>query len=516
MRTGRGTRRVVAAAAVCVPLAMSGCSSVTREPGAVSSRSPRSAGSTAGAAAVDAAAASGAGPAESAATASGATASSGRSASSAGAPGSSVAAAAGGGPAAALPCAQPLKIGVSYSSDEGAAFSAVGHPQNATGFASYAQALKDGYQLGVDQLNREGGLAGCKVALAFHDFSAFAADGQSGESQKECTDFAEDQHVFGVVAGLAGVLENRVLIECLAQHHVPVFWNGINYTPAAADYTSHRGYLYQIAGLALERLQPAIPILAQAGYFGRGSKVGIIVADNGTGNNQRLVKDLWKPELAAMHIPVSEFTYTQIDSFQQAGGTSSQFASAVLQFKGAGVNHVIFTPDGGDGLIFFTAAAESQGYRPRYAITTGSVPAGMSDAAPAQGEGALAVSWQVSDLLNLNAPPSSFPAVPSSAGRAKCDQVYGKYAAAHNAPVASFYAWCDALAVMQTALAGRPAAVAMLLAGIESLASFDAANTWAPARFARSHYDGGTAVRVLRWDTKTSQWGLGSQPQQVA
>jgi ABC-type branched-subunit amino acid transport system substrate-binding protein len=259
-----------------------------------------------------------------------------------------------------------------------------------------------------------------------------------------------------------------------------------------------------------------ISILNQAGYFDKGSKVGVIVADNGTGANQRLFNDLWKPELVALHIPVSSFTYTQINSFEQAGGTVSQFSSAVLQFKGAGVNHVVFTPDGGDGLIFFTAAAESQGYRPRYALTTGSTPAGMSDAAGGQGTGALAVSWQVSDLLNLNAPPSSFPAVPPNAARTACIQTYGRYADAHGAPVASFYAWCDALSVLRTALAHTAPSVDGLLSGIQALAtSFDPANGWAPAHFGPGHYDGGSAVRVLRWDAKASQWALGPAPAPV-
>src|SRR5207247_7365323 len=110
-------------------------------------------------------------------------------------------------------CAHVVKSGVRYSPDEGAAVAAVWQPDNATGFTTYAQTLKQGYQIAVDQLNRNGGLAGCNVALGFHDFSAFAAGGASGESQKECTDFAEDQHVFAVVPGIGGVLENNVLIE---------------------------------------------------------------------------------------------------------------------------------------------------------------------------------------------------------------------------------------------------------------------------------------------------------------
>jgi hypothetical protein len=410
-----------------------------------------------------------------------------------------------------------VRIGVSYSSDEGAALAAVGHPGNATGFETYAQSLKRGYQIGVDDLNRSGGLAGCKMVLVFHDFSSFGADGNSGESQKECTDFAQDQHAFAVVAGLGGVPENKVLITCLAQQHVPVFWNGINYVPTTADFTSQPGYLYQVAALALERLGPTIPDLARAGYFSAGSKVGIIVADNGTGNNERLVHDIWAPELAAMHIPVTQFKYTQIDSVNQAGDTSSQFGSAVLQFKENNVNHVLFTPDGGDGLIFFTAAAESQNYRPRYALTTGSVPAGMSDAPSDQSHDGMAVSWAVDDLLNLNAPASSFPAIPSNATRQHCAQLYGSYAAANSAPVASFYGWCDTLAVLKLALGhAATVSVATLLSGIEGLGTmFEPADGWATTRFGRGHYDGATAVRVLLWNDKTSQWTLDSPPESV-
>src|SRR5438034_743864 len=125
-------------------------------------------------------------------------------------------------------------------------------------------------------------------------------------------------------------------------------------------------------------------------------------------------------------------------------------------------------PPGGDGLISFTAAAESQGYRPRYALTTGSTPAGMSDATSDQAKGAMAVSWQVDDLLNLNAPPSSFPAVPANSGRTQCNQTYGSFAAAHGTPVASFYPWCDALALLQTVGKAKVVTVASLLSGVES------------------------------------------------
>jgi hypothetical protein len=417
--------------------------------------------------------------------------------------------------ASAAACSQPLKIGVDYSGDEGAGLAAVGHPS--AGFTQYAQSLQQGWQIGIDYLNSHGGLAGCKVSLYAHDMPSLAADGFSGESQKECTDFAQDQHVFVAVPGLSGSLQNKVLITCLAQAHIPVFWNGIAYSPSEADFSAYRGYLYEI-GIAYERFGPFLPALAQAGYFGTGAKVGILLADDGSGDNQHLVNDIWLPQLKAMNIPTSVFTYSEVESFSDAGDASSQFQSAVLQFKTAGVNHVLITPDGGDADIFFTAAAEGQNFHPRYGMTTDSTPPGMADAPSDQAAGAMAVSWSVGDFINTAGGNSLPPGISSNSMRTLCAQLYSGYAAAQGEPVSNFYGWCDTLVLLQLALGHAPSPTpAALLSGIESLGTtFVPAETYGTSRFGPGRYDGATSVRVLLWSNQSGGWVFASGPESVS
>ena len=405
-----------------------------------------------------------------------------------------------------------LRLGISYSSDEAQGFAAVGHPQVAAQFANYVQTLKSGYQIGINDLNAHGGLAGCKVQAVYHDFSSLAADGFDGESQKECTDFAQDQHAFAV---FPGALEDKVLLTCLAQAKVPVFWDVTTYNPTAADFARYRGYLYQPTGIVPDRWGPFMSDLDKAGYFGSGAKVGILLADNGSGNNQALVNDVWKPQLAAMHIPVTVFTYSQIDSFASVSDVGSQFSSAVLQFKVAGVNRVLLTPDGGDGLIFFTAAAESQGYHPHYGLTSDSAPAGMTAAPSDQAVGSMAVSWSTTDLLSLTSGSNPIPGIGTSPVRTHCDQLYSGFARANSEPVVSFYSFCDFLASLQSALAKAPApTVPALLAGMESLgSSFDSASGYGPSRLEANHDDGGTAVRVLQWSGTTKAFVPATPPE---
>src|SRR5205085_1342091 len=109
-----------------------------------------------------------------------------------------------------------------------------------------------------------------------------------------------------------------------------------------------------------------IDSLRAGGYFDQNAKVGILLADIGGGVNQHLA-DLWKSRLTALGIPVaSTFTYTFPTGYSQFGDLASQMNSAALQFKTAGVDHVLTTPDNGLGGTFFTKAADPQGYHPRF------------------------------------------------------------------------------------------------------------------------------------------------------
>ena len=83
----------------------------------------------------------------------------------------------------------------------------------------------------------------------------------------------------------------------------------------------------------------------------------------------------WKPALAKLGITnPTVFTYFQCHSVSDCATTTNDFSSAVLKFRQAGVDHVLFTPDGGDAVFFFFQVAHSQKYYPRYGMTTASGP----------------------------------------------------------------------------------------------------------------------------------------------
>jgi len=412
-----------------------------------------------------------------------------------------------------------VKIGVSYSSDEQAGIAAIGHAGSAAAFSNYAANIQRDYQLAVSDLNSRGGIDGCKVELVYHDFSALASDGFDGESQKECTDFAEDQHVF---AAFTNALETRVLLTCMAQHHTPVFMdNSFEFVPTSADFTTYRGYLYEPDAVALDRLGPVIDDLNAAGYFGAGPKVGILLADDGTGDRQRLVNSIWKPRLAALGIPVaSVFTFPQATGYAQLSDTSAQFDSAVLQFKAAGVNRVMITPDGGDSVIFFTQEAQSQNYHPLYGLTTYNAPSTLAWGPSAEAKGAMAVVWQATDVTNNVDDPSGAAYVeaanPPNSARSRCDHIY---AAASTTGIEGyeFYKWCDALNLMATALAHSAAVTPQaLVSGVDALGgAFQAAATNGPSSFGPARYDGDVDVRVVKWSPAAGELRYVTAPEAI-
>jgi ABC-type branched-subunit amino acid transport system substrate-binding protein len=411
-------------------------------------------------------------------------------------------------------CAHPVKIGISYSSDESSGLSAVGNPGAAAQDANAVQQQQAAYQLIANNVNSTGGVGGCQVQLVYHDFKALGSDGFSGESQTECTDFAQDQKVF---AAIPTVLENKTIITCLAQAHVVDFYDstGGTYQPNPQDFTNYRGYLYQPGSMSSYRFGSFIHDLANVGYFGSGVKVGILLADDGSGNNQYLVNNLWSPQLSAMGLTPTVFTYRAIEGYSDVADTASAFQSAVLQFRGAGVNRVIFTPDGGDGAIFFTQTASSESYSPLYGLNSDSGPEAWSTVPASERPNAVDMSWQISDL-GLNATSQQVAAAGASAARDRCGSILNGHTGS-TSPIA-FYNVCDALLLMQAALRGVSAVTpSALLAGVDGLgSSFSVAGGYGNASFGPpDRYDGASAIRAMKWNESAQQWQFVTGPLSV-
>ena len=385
-------------------------------------------------------------------------------------------------------------IGASYSSDLAAGFAAVGHPEAAATAASYAETVRQSYQMAVDYINQQGGFHGCPVQLAFHDFKSLGASGFDGESQQECTDFTQDQPVSFVYA--AG-LESRVLVECLHQHGVAVH---ISYfSPDQPDYDTYRGTLYQPDALSVSRYGPFIDQFAAAGYFdGQGTKVGILVGDDGTGSRPRMVNDLWVPQLKARGLDPVVFNYQVINGYSDVSRVTTVFGQAVLQFKGQGVNHVLIPPDQGNAAIFFTQAAESQGYRPRYGITSESAASTWYSVPAGQRTGTVAISYTVFDVFANQALVDQNPATPA---RQWCQALY----IPQNLQVD--YRWCDLLQFLQDAFANEDPSHDALLRGTEALGnSHQSASGIGATFFGPGRYDGAAQIRAMAWDDGAGDW----------
>jgi hypothetical protein len=137
---------------------------------------------------------------------------------------------------------------------------------------------------------------------------------------------------------------------------------------------------------------------------------------------------------------------------------TGQTSSAVLQMAGNGVTHVIDFDDNGTIGLTFMNNAESQGYRPRYGVTSGSeanylVTSGTVPAA--QFGGAAGIGW--SSLLDV---PVNDWLDGANATRRHCAAVLAK---AGFKPQPGFdqvgaAAQCDALNVLTAAIAAAGAA----------------------------------------------------------
>jgi hypothetical protein len=260
------------------------------------------------------------------------------------------------------------------------------------------------------------------------------------------------------------------------------------------------------------RWGPFIDELGGVGYFPPGTKVGILVADDGSGNDQALVNDVWKPKLEARGITPVVFTFSQIEGFSDVSQTTTQFGAAVLAFKQAGVNHVIATPDNGDVEIFFTQVAESQNYRPRYAFTSANGPTAWGTEPAGQRPNALDVSYSWLDISPSAGSPE-LTAIPATPARSRCDALYKGRTGSSS--ITTTYGICDAFNFLGAALAGASQVTpASLLGGVDALgSSLSLADGFGNARYGEpDHYDGGVVTRVLEWNDTAQTWQFAGGP----
>jgi hypothetical protein len=196
---------------------------------------------------------------------------------------------------------------------------------------------------------------------------------------------------------------------------------------------------------------------------------------------QGIFADIKHRLLAHGYQVASEYQYDA----SSLNAESSSMSSAVLHMRQAGVTHLMSSES---DVLLFMEAADSQHYRPRYALTSYHAPAAQLQAfAPAsQLVGSMGVGWLPTTDVDAGHNPG-----PVSGGETRCRKVMhdaGQDISAATAAVVAF-ALCDGVHLIAGALAlSHDPSSAGLHAGISQIGrNFPSALTWRNA-IASNHY----------------------------
>lgn len=274
----------------------------------------------------------------------------------------------------------PVRVGVLYLDGADAAASNLGISGLSTGDA-WAQA-----NAVATHLNAAGGLAGRRIDLRRGRMDAASAvSDPEGTYAAACATLTEDEKVRYVVS-YVNLTATR--LACYAKRGVTV----LDDQSAVVDSAGAR-YSGTFAGpgeLALGRAaEELVDALWRRGWLTPASKVGTYVPDTPDGaetETRYLV-----PALARHGLKPAA-------TYRATGAASAN--STVLTFRSAGVDRVVPM---GQSPLFLMNAAESQGYRPQYAMNSGFGPGALLEtAAPkAQLKGAAGIGW--SKFLDIGA-----------------------------------------------------------------------------------------------------------------
>jgi hypothetical protein len=287
-----------------------------------------------------------------------------------------------------------------------------------------------------------------------------------GDLEAACAKFTQDSRV-DVVISIDAVYDDR-MSECLTTARIPRISTG-NTPGNAASLDRYPHTRYVGSPNADRRVLTLTTRSSAAGMLTRQSNVGVVVED--CPSNQAVYEHTALPALRRAGVAaVTVATTNCITSFSSQGGAASQMSSALLRFRSRNVNAVMFVSNFEPTLLlFFSQAAESQQYRPKYLLTSLSAVANIqSNLPPGQMTGMSGWGWA----------PTTDRTRGNTAQTAPQRTCLKRFAATgthvnSNLDYWAAYSACDGFAVLERALIGsrgdtRPAS---LLAALDAASS---------------------------------------------
>ena len=268
----------------------------------------------------------------------------------------------------------PVRVGVLYIDGAEAVATNLGISGLSTGDAmAQAKAI-------VTYLNAKGGLAGRPIQLCAGKMdAASAASNSEGAYAQACASLTEDSKVTYVVS-YVNLSESK--LACYAKRGVTVLDDQSAVADrAGAKYASVFGGPGELAlGRAATELVDA---LYRRGWLTARSKVGTVVPD--TSDGAEIETHYLLPALKAHGL-------TPVASIRSTGTDTANQNANVVKFRSAGVDRVIPM---GLSPLFLMNTAESQGYRPAYAVNSGFGPGALLETAAPKGQlrNAAGIGW---------------------------------------------------------------------------------------------------------------------------
>ena len=338
----------------------------------------------------------------------------------------------------------------------------------------------------LDAINRSGGYAGYKVQPVFWEGNladALTPEGRQREAERACATWQEDNQVFSML-GFGGT--SYALLDCAKKYSSPLIDIG-RFMLDRDLYTKYREVFYGPDTLMLEhRERMLVEGLARQGALKSGAKVALLL--NGEQPYFTRVAD-------KVLAPAIQATGAQVVAKASAPDHfNSPWSTYVLQFRQAGATHVVF---GGLASVYmstlFMRAAEDQGWRPAYGMTSDNGIGALTELAPKE---------QVKRIYGVGYRPT-YDHGPAATGRLNstdvyCEQIYKAAGVEYNGTAAIY---CGNLMFLKHAL-DRATAInaAALSASVEALgSSYPLLDTWATRLGPGDHF-GPNGAKDIRYD----------------
>jgi ABC-type branched-subunit amino acid transport system substrate-binding protein len=378
-----------------------------------------------------------------------------------------------------------IKIGINHSAPLGPAFQAVGFAGDpaATDERRIAEIL-------IKYINSHGGLNGRKIIPVYNEYDAVGGGTWDSLAAEACQRFVNDEKVFAVISGHVGQTDS--LVDCLAKGHTPIIQQ--NQWPYDHVYfDQYKNYLYQPSRMRPERFVPAwISGLAAGGYFDKGAKLGLARFDAPVFTR---IAALIKNELKKIGQKILvEAVLNTPQSVSDFGRMSSEFQAAILRFRQAGVDHVLFDEYAGEMPFFGLTVAENQDYHPRWAFnSTNLTNTQQAQQGDSQLKGAVSVTWLPGqDVADIHDPRMGKGVL------GKCYDIVKKGGMVPSRLYSGIF--CDSFFFLQRILSttNNVTPEGMGEASGKLGTSYESPYTWT-TKFSPGRTDGASSVRVVKY-----------------